>query len=75
VNSATPETLGEWSKTRRADGVLLSLSLSRLPNGATVVTFTDLTDLERFTAEQNSARQSGGQSADQPGPKTGYSYV
>lgn len=52
MNSAHPEHLGEWSKARRADGVLMSLALSRLPNGATVVTFTDLTDLERFTAEQ-----------------------
>jgi PAS domain-containing protein len=50
VNSATPEKFGEWGKTRRADGRIISLSLSRLPNGATVVTFTDLTDLEQFTA-------------------------
>lgn len=50
VNSATPESFGEWGKTRRADGRLISLSLSRLPNGATVVTFTDLTDLEQFDA-------------------------
>ncbi|HEY2011441.1 MAG TPA: PAS-domain containing protein [Rhizomicrobium sp.] len=50
VNSATPEKFGEWGKTRRADGRTISLSLSRLPNGATVVTFTDLTDLEQFTA-------------------------
>ncbi|HKU65556.1 MAG TPA: PAS-domain containing protein [Rhizomicrobium sp.] len=53
VNSATPESLGEWGKTRRADGRVISLSLSRLPNGATVVTFTDLTDLERFEALEN----------------------
>jgi hypothetical protein len=32
----------------RADGRTISLALSRLPNGATVVTFSDLTDLERF---------------------------
>ena len=50
VNSATPESFGEWGKTRRADGRLISLALSRLPNGATVVTFTDLTDLEQFDA-------------------------
>ena len=50
VNSATPESFGEWGKTRRADGRIISLSLSRLPNGATVVTFTDLTDLEEFSA-------------------------
>jgi PAS domain-containing protein len=50
VNSATPENFGEWGKTRRADGRIISLSLSRLPNGATVVTFTDLTDLDQFSA-------------------------
>jgi PAS domain-containing protein len=50
VNSATPESFGEWGKTRRADGRIISLALSRLPNGATVVTFTDLTDLEQFNA-------------------------
>jgi len=50
INSATPENFGEWGKTRRADGRIISLSLSRLPNGATVVTFTDLTDLEQFSA-------------------------
>ena len=48
VNSANPENFGEWGKTRRADGRVISLSLSRLPNGATVVTFADLTDLEEF---------------------------
>jgi PAS domain-containing protein len=53
VNSANPESLSEWGKARRADGKPISLALSRLPNGATVVTFTDLTDLERFNAEQN----------------------
>jgi PAS domain-containing protein len=50
VNSATPERFGEWSKTKRADGRTLSLSLSRLPNGSTVVAFTDITDLEEFVA-------------------------
>jgi len=57
VSSAIPESLGEWSKSRRADGKLISLALARLPNGATVVTFSDLTDFERFTAEQNAAKQ------------------
>jgi PAS domain-containing protein len=52
VNSATPERFGEWGKARRADGRIISLALSRLPNGATVVTFTDLTDLEQFDSLQ-----------------------
>ena len=50
VNSATPERFGEWSKTKRADGRVISLSLSRLPNGTTVVAFNDITDLEQFSA-------------------------
>jgi PAS domain-containing protein len=53
VNSATPERFGEWSKAVRADGRVISLALSRLPNGATVVTFKDVTDLEKFRALQN----------------------
>jgi hypothetical protein len=53
VNSATPERFGEWGKATRADGRVISLALSRLPNGATVVTFTDLTDLEQFRSLQN----------------------
>lgn len=52
INSATPERFAEWGKGRRADGKLLSLALTRLPNGATVVTFTDLTDVEQFSTQQ-----------------------
>ena len=51
LNSAMPERFGEWGKARRADGRVLSLALSRLPNGATVVTFTDMTDLEQFKSQ------------------------
>jgi len=57
VNSATPERFGEWSKSRRADGRTISLSLSRLPNGTTVVAFTDITDLEEFAALAEDASQ------------------
>jgi PAS domain-containing protein len=48
VTSGEPERCAQWGKTPRADGRAISLAMSRLPNGATVVTFTDLTDLERF---------------------------
>ena len=54
---STPERFGEWSKTKRADGRTLSLSLSRLPNGSTVVAFTDITDLEEFAALAEDAAQ------------------
>jgi PAS domain-containing protein len=52
IISAAAEGFGEWGRARRADGRVFSLSLSRLPNGATVVTFADITDLERFSAAQ-----------------------
>jgi len=61
VNSAAPEQLGEWATSRRADGRTLSLSLARLPNGATVVTFTDATDLEKFGGLQNGQSRAPGQ--------------
>ena len=38
--------------TRRADGRLVSVALSRLPNGATIANFSDLTDIERFDRMQ-----------------------
>lgn len=48
VNSSQPERLGEWGDLARADGKALSLSLTRLPDGATLVTFADQTDIKRF---------------------------
>ena len=48
VNSPSPECCGEWDSVRRADGRVVSLALSRLPNGATLANFTDITDLEKF---------------------------
>jgi PAS domain-containing protein len=51
INSASPASLGDWGKTKRADGRVISPALVRLPDGATAVTFTDLTDVDRFEAE------------------------
>jgi hypothetical protein len=48
VSAAAPEQSGEWSNAKRADGRIISLALSRLPNGATMASFSDLTDLEKF---------------------------
>lgn len=48
VSAATPERFAEWGKARRADGRIISVSLSRLPNGATMASFADLTDVEKF---------------------------
>ncbi len=53
VNSTSPERFGEWGKARRADGRTISLALSRLPNGATMASFSDLTDLEEFRQQQH----------------------
>jgi PAS domain-containing protein len=47
--SADPAHYGDWGRITRADGRILSLSLTRLPLGATLVTFEDKTDLERFS--------------------------
>jgi PAS domain-containing protein len=48
VVSAEPERCNDWGKATRADGRVISLSMSRLPNGATIATFSDLTDLQKF---------------------------
>ncbi|HWC64040.1 MAG TPA: PAS-domain containing protein [Rhizomicrobium sp.] len=52
LNSAAPEKFSELGKARRADGRMLSIAMARLPNGSTVVTFSDLTNLEKFLAAQ-----------------------
>jgi PAS domain-containing protein len=48
VNSTEPDRHGDWSRVNRADGRTLTLTLNKLPEGATLVTFIDVTDLERF---------------------------
>lgn len=58
VSEITADPGMKWRKVQRADGRIIALSLSRLPNGATIATFTDATDLERFTAMQNEDRRS-----------------
>ncbi|HTQ15504.1 MAG TPA: PAS-domain containing protein [Rhizomicrobium sp.] len=50
VTSDEPERCNEWGKATRTDGRIIALSMKRLPNGATAVTFCDLTDIERFQA-------------------------
>lgn len=53
ITSAEPERCNDWGKVVRADGRVISLSMARLPNGATIATFCDLTDLERFHDERS----------------------
>ena len=44
VNAMEPVRSDAWNTIRRADGRTLSLSVTRLPDGATMVSFSDLTD-------------------------------
>ncbi len=48
VNAADPEKYNAWSTVTRADGKIVTLSLTRLPDGATMATFSDVTDYLRF---------------------------
>jgi PAS domain-containing protein len=50
VNAAGPERCLDWNTIKRADGHTLSLALTRLPDGGTMVSFSDLTDYLRFGA-------------------------
>jgi PAS domain-containing protein len=52
LNSCEPDRCNEWGKSTRADGRIIALAMSRLPNGATMATFSDLTDLGRFESLQ-----------------------
>jgi PAS domain-containing protein len=52
INAAAPEKFIELGKAKRTDGRILFIAMSRLPDGSVVVTFSDLTDLERFIAAQ-----------------------
>lgn len=56
VSEITTDPGVKWRKVQRADSRIIALSLSRLPNGATIATFSDVTDLERFTAMQDEDR-------------------
>jgi PAS domain-containing protein len=50
VTSMNPERYSEWGTVKRTDGVVISLTLLRLPNGSTLVTFHDVTNIGRFQA-------------------------
>jgi signal transduction histidine kinase len=49
VTAATPERRREYGEAERSDGKILSLTLAPLPDGATLVSFADVTD--RFRIE------------------------
>ena len=47
VAAAEPERLNDWGRVGRSDGKAIALNLSRLPDGATLVRFVDLTEARR----------------------------
>jgi PAS domain-containing protein len=50
VSSANPESYGKWANSTRRDGKTLSLTLARLPDGATLVSFSEKQRLARLDA-------------------------
>lgn len=48
VSSAEPESYSKWGTIARADGKTLSLALTRLPDGATLVSFSDDTSFNKL---------------------------
>jgi signal transduction histidine kinase len=58
VTAATPERRREYGESERTDGKILSLTLAPLPDGATLVSFADVTDhfrIESALRERNLA--------------------
>ena len=58
VTAATPERRRESGAAERSDGKILSLTLAPLPDGATLVSFADVTDhfrIETALRERNQA--------------------
>ena len=58
VTSAGPSRSREWNEMERSDGTIIRLSISPLPDGATFVSFADITDrfrIETALRERNDA--------------------
>jgi PAS domain-containing protein len=56
VTSASPKVVDGSIDVARSDGRVVSFSLARLPDGAVLVTFTDITDQVRF---ESALRETG----------------
>jgi PAS domain-containing protein len=41
INASTPEDYNDWASAKRPDGSEISLSLARLPDGATIASFSE----------------------------------
>ena len=50
INAEKPEKYNDWASITRMDGHTVSFSLIRLPDGGTMVTFSDVTNYLRFEA-------------------------
>jgi PAS domain-containing protein len=61
--SDEPERCNDWGHVDRADGKSISLTMSRLPSGATLVMFADVTNLRRFEAARSDAFDARGSAA------------
>jgi hypothetical protein len=48
VTSSSSERHKEWFRLERLDGRMLSLSLTRLPDGSALASFADITDFCRL---------------------------
>jgi signal transduction histidine kinase len=58
VTSATPERNREWGEIQRSDGTVIGLNIAPLPDGATLLSFSDVTDrssVEAALRERNEA--------------------
>ena len=58
VTSASSERNGEWSEIERPDGIIIGLTIAPLPDGATLLSFEDVTDrfhIEAALRERNDA--------------------
>jgi signal transduction histidine kinase len=58
VTSATPERNREWGEIQRSDGTVVALNIAPLPDGATLLSFADVTDrfrIESALRERNEA--------------------
>jgi PAS domain-containing protein len=70
ISAMVPATTFAIHEIRRENGHLISLALSRLPDGMTMAVFSDFSDLNRFEAmleEDRSIRRDSGSGL----PKTG----
>jgi PAS domain-containing protein len=59
ICAMVPATIIDIHETRREDGHLISLTLTRLPDGMTMAVFSDFSDLNRFEAMLEEDRSIG----------------